>query len=138
VTKEKNEAAQENPGYQKPEAKPYPLRHRVAITFPDDGRTRGSFKDECDIDRIVSRFLNTGALPHQQRRPPQYGDAPDATLFEAAVTHAELRSLEEEGVLAEYENAQQTASEAVSGDPEADPSGEPSGEPADPPPTEGD
>lgn len=51
-------------------------QHRVAISFPAQGRTKQSFKDECDINQIMARFLATGVLPDTLNpRTPQYIDA---------------------------------------------------------------
>lgn len=38
--------------------------------------TQQQFKDECDINRIMDRYLRTGVLsdPLQQRQPGTYGD----------------------------------------------------------------
>lgn len=47
---------------------------RVQIAFPDQGRTKQSFKDECDINNILSRFNKTGQLPELIKSNPQYGD----------------------------------------------------------------
>lgn len=49
-------------------------RHRVALSFPAEGRAKQSFKDECDINRIMSRYQKTGLLEHLAQRPPQYLD----------------------------------------------------------------
>lgn len=47
---------------------------RVSLSFPPEGRTKQSFKDECDINRIMARFQKTGVLEHLAQRPPQYLD----------------------------------------------------------------
>lgn len=65
----------------------------------DDGVTRQSFRDECDIDRIVDTYARTGMVNHIPRMKPMYGDAPDQTLFEAACVQAEIRSAEENEAL---------------------------------------
>lgn len=77
----------------------HPLeRERVSITFdPDEGRTHQSFKEECDIDKILDLHARTGIVNHLARGEPQYGDAPDITLFESAVAQAEIRSAVEDG-----------------------------------------
>lgn len=114
-TKSEAAASHEVPGseaYSKPKPIRYAKRHRVTVVFPDDGLTRGSFKDECDIDKIVHKFVDTGMLTHLQRGSPIFGEAPDQSLFEAAVTQAELRSHAEEGTFEEYEKSQETALEA--------------------------
>lgn len=72
---------------------------RVQIAFPDEGQTRQSFKDECDINRIVDTYARTGMVNHIPRLQPQWGENPDVNLFEAACIQAEIRSSEEESVL---------------------------------------
>jgi len=48
------------------------------ITFdPEEGETQQSFKDECDINRIVSQYVKTGTWSGSLRPPtrvPQFGD----------------------------------------------------------------
>lgn len=73
-------------------------RHRVAISFdPEEGLTQQSFKDECDINQIVDLHHRTGIVNHVARGRPEYGDAPDTTLFEAALVRAEINSAREDG-----------------------------------------
>lgn len=82
-------------------------RVRTAVCYdPERGLTHQSFKDECDIHRIVDTYARTGIVP-AQRLKPRFGDCPETDLFEAACVQAAIRSAEEEG----YESAE-TASEA--------------------------
>ena len=37
-------------------------------------RTHQSFRNECDINQIMSRYEKTGALPEMIKANPQYGD----------------------------------------------------------------
>jgi len=39
------------------------------------GRTKSQFAGDCDINRIMSRYLKTGSLPPLSRRAGQYFDA---------------------------------------------------------------
>ncbi|AXL15434.1 internal scaffolding protein [Microviridae sp.] len=79
--------------------------------------TKDSMKDECDVNRIVDRFAQTGLISHTARAEPQYGDAPEATLYEAACIRAEIASQVEEGLdLDEIEKNALRASEDVSDD----------------------
>lgn len=52
----------------------YSTRQRLSISFEGEGRTKQSFKDECDVNRIISRFQATGELPNVNNMPPQYLD----------------------------------------------------------------
>lgn len=72
---------------------------RVSVAFPERGLTRGSFKDECDINRIVDQYARTGLVTHVAQGSPQYGDAPDLSLYEASCVQAEIRSADELGAL---------------------------------------
>lgn len=72
-------------------------RIRPVVKFPDDGLTKGSFKEECDPTVIVNLFTQTGMMPHAERRQPQYADAPEGDMFTHACVSAEIRSKIEEG-----------------------------------------
>lgn len=52
----------------------YSARLRVALTFPAQGRTKQSFKEECDINRIMSQYLKTGVVDFVNKHAPQYYD----------------------------------------------------------------
>lgn len=68
-----------------------------AIAFdPDEGLTRQSFKDECDVSNIVRTYTETGMVNHIARQPPEYGDAPEGDFLELASIQAQLRSIAEE------------------------------------------
>lgn len=56
------------------------------------GKTQQSFKDECDINRIMKRYAATGNIKHIKNRQGAYLDLTDAPTFEEAlniVKHAE-------------------------------------------------
>lgn len=61
----------------------YGPKTRVGLTFPDQGRTKQSFKDECDINTIMRRYEVTGELGHLSRRTPIFGDFPSMDFAEA-------------------------------------------------------
>jgi len=52
----------------------YSLKPRTQIHFKGTGRTKQSFKDECDINRIMARYQATGQLPNVNEIPQQYLD----------------------------------------------------------------
>lgn len=84
-------------------------RPRVAVEYdPKSGLTKQSFKDECDITRIVENYARGIITPN--RLEPQFGDAPEIDLFEAACAQAAIRTAVEEG----YEPSE-SASEAPEG-----------------------
>ena len=71
----------------------------VRVSFTEPAKTRQSFKDECDVSRIVDTYARTGLIQNMTSVAPQYADCPDSNLFEAACVQAEIRSSEEEAVL---------------------------------------
>jgi len=52
----------------------YTEKTPVQIFFPENGRTKQSFKDECDVNRIMARYQATGQLPDLNEVAPQYLD----------------------------------------------------------------
>jgi len=61
----------------------YGPKLRTQLTCRDD-RTIQSFKDECDINRILASYAVTGQLTHVNPRPPQWGDV-EALDFQTAM-----------------------------------------------------
>ena len=63
-------------------------RRRVALSFEkEEPMTRQSFKDECDINKIMERYEKTGVLEHvkyMQDLDRQYGDFMDAPTYHEA------------------------------------------------------
>lgn len=56
---------------------------RSRLYFAAQGRTKQSFRDECDINRIMKNFAVTGTLGHLAKHPPQYGDVAGLDFQEA-------------------------------------------------------
>lgn len=46
----------------------------VAIDCSQGGMTQQNFKDECDVNRIMARVLETGVMPELRDAIPQYAD----------------------------------------------------------------
>lgn len=44
------------------------------VCDPEKSRTKQSFKDECNINVIMSRYLKTGVMDFVSKHEPQYGD----------------------------------------------------------------
>ena len=59
----------------------------VGIDFSEDkqGRTRQEFKDDQDVNNIVSRFRSGGNVMHMQEGVPFYGDFTQASDYHSAV-----------------------------------------------------
>ncbi len=52
------------------------LPDRVRLSFPDgEGRTKQSMRDECDINKIMAKYIKTGAIDHSTRFAGEYGYA---------------------------------------------------------------
>ena len=66
-------------------------RKRVQIFFKEPTLTKQSFKDECDINKIIKRFSETGQIPLQNGLEAQYGEAPIMDLKLALDTVDNLR-----------------------------------------------
>lgn len=49
-------------------------RRPVTVDFSSDDRTHQSFKDQCDVNNILKKFVTTGHLSHQAKGVPQYMD----------------------------------------------------------------
>jgi len=58
---------------------PYQTKNKIALTFPNNSpHTRQEFKDECDINNIMSQYLHTGEFFHINEAAPQYLDCTGA------------------------------------------------------------
>ncbi len=56
---------------------------RVQVAFPDDGRAKQAFRDECDINKIMAKYVKTGAVSHMNRFAGEYGFATSVDFHEA-------------------------------------------------------
>lgn len=66
---------------------PKPILH-----FEGPGRTKQSFKDECDINNIMRRYAVTGVIEHLSQREPQYIDTTGAEFMDAMLVVAEAKT----------------------------------------------
>lgn len=49
--------------------------HNVdTVSFPTTGRTKQTFKDECDINNIMKSYARNGLLEHVNNHRGNYGD----------------------------------------------------------------
>lgn len=58
-------------------------RKAVQLSGFEPTRTKQSFKDECDINQIVAKYQETGAVSHANYYEPFYGDIDPCTYQEA-------------------------------------------------------
>lgn len=61
--------------------------------FTGPGRTRQAHKDECDINRIMARYQQTGVIDFVNKHQAQYGDATGRDFQEAMQLIAESKTL---------------------------------------------
>lgn len=53
----------------------YGLKNRTRLCFPpNEGRTKQSHKDECDVNRIMARYMQTRVIDFVNKHQAQYGD----------------------------------------------------------------
>lgn len=71
----------------------YSPKNKVQLTCSTKGRTKQSFKAECDINTIVARFLRTGILDFAQKNEPRYGDTTGLEYQSAMQTVAAAKTL---------------------------------------------
>lgn len=71
----------------------YGPKLRVRIQMDGEGRTKQSFRDECDINRIMARYQATGVLEHQRADVQgQFRDCTEWDFQRAMDIVAEARS----------------------------------------------
>lgn len=71
----------------------YSKKERVKTLNKKPSRTKQQFKDECDINIIISRYLRTGQLDHIQKLQPRYGDVTGIEYQDAMLTVAAAQTL---------------------------------------------
>ncbi len=59
----------------------------------DDGRTKQSFRDETDINKILKRAQKTGTISHLQQFEGRYGDFTNFDFFDAQLKLAAGREI---------------------------------------------
>lgn len=71
----------------------YAPKIKLVTTFSTPGRTKQSFKAECDINNIMARFLKSGVLEFTQKNEPRYGDVTGIEYNDAMITVASAKTL---------------------------------------------
>lgn len=62
----------------------YSDKPRIAIDFSnEESLTKQSFKDECDINNIMSKYQRTGMMTFVNDHSPLFGDIPSADFKES-------------------------------------------------------
>lgn len=70
---------------------PKPRVHGTHIS--PDSRTKQSFKDDCDINNIMARYIKTGVIDFTARNQPRYGDVTGASFESAMATVAAANTM---------------------------------------------
>jgi len=71
---------------------PYTTRIRSGVIYDDPVTTKQSFKDECDINKIMARYVKTGVVEHINNHAPNYGFATANDFRESLELIAQARS----------------------------------------------
>ncbi|WNK13539.1 MAG: internal scaffolding protein [Microvirus sp.] len=103
----------------------YGPRYRVTISFTGPGRTKQEFKDDCDINTLMAKYLRTGQMDHVNQMLPQFHDVSDidfqaaqnliadaATLFEGIPSAIRNRFDNDPGKLLDWVHNPANAKEA--------------------------
>ncbi len=61
----------------------YMIHGEPEVRVYDDGRTKQSFKNSTDINKILGAYAKTGVISHLNKFEPQYGDYEGFDFFEA-------------------------------------------------------
>lgn len=72
----------------------YSKKERVKLTFPENGRTKQEFREQCNINKIMDRFYKRGVLPEMIKKNPQYGDFSNATDYQNSL-HLVMKAQEQ-------------------------------------------
>lgn len=51
-----------------------PFRRRIIQEVGGPSLTKQEFKDDCDINRIMDKYIRTGAIDHFSKYSPMYGE----------------------------------------------------------------
>jgi hypothetical protein len=76
-------------------------------THANDGLTEQHHANDCDINKILSQFMETGILPQTTNRDPVYGDVSEHDFQDVQIQLANAKSLFEElpdTVRAQFDN----------------------------------
>nr|UXQ88122.1 MAG: internal scaffolding protein [Microvirus sp.] len=80
---------------------------RVQVHFTKPSMTKQSFKDECNINKIMEKFQKSGAISHYAKHAPTYGDATHTELHDALNIVADANTMFEElpsSIRAKFQN----------------------------------
>lgn len=64
----------------------YGQHRKVTLSCRDEGLTQQQFKNECDINLIINRYLRTGQLDHVSASEPYYADVSEIGDYRDALS----------------------------------------------------
>lgn len=71
----------------------YGKKLKISLKCTGPGRTKQSFKAECDINQIMARFRKTGTVDFTNKHEPRYGDVTAFEYQSAVCTVAAAKSM---------------------------------------------
>lgn len=63
--------------------KAYIRAERKPLVLEGESRTKQSFADQCEINNIINKFQQTGAITHANKHQLHYGETDGTTFHEA-------------------------------------------------------
>lgn len=72
---------------------PYGPKRKITKAFVGEGKTKQSFKDECDINKIMARFQQTGLIDFVNNHQARYLDCDGVDYQNAMLTVANANSM---------------------------------------------
>jgi len=74
----------------------YNLGNEIYSETFNDGITEQHHTDQCDINKILAQFMETGIMPQTKNANPQYGDVSNVDFQQMQNTLATAKTLFEE------------------------------------------
>lgn len=71
----------------------YGTRYAVPISFTGPSRTKQEFKDDCDINVLMGKYLRTGQMDHVNHMLPQFEDVSEIDYQAAQNLIADAKSM---------------------------------------------
>lgn len=65
--------------------KPYDIRTRVSVSFPNPTKAKQANKAECDINTIMAQYAKTGLISHVARYEGRYADVSTSVDYQQAL-----------------------------------------------------
>lgn len=66
------------------------LRRRVSVFVGGETQVKQSFKDQCDINRIIEKYRATGLIDHVRGNPGVYEDVSNVPDYQEALHRVDL------------------------------------------------